>query len=216
MSGELEEEIERKFLVKVEELKSALTSDIENKRYTEIHQGYLLRGQVTVRVRLALPPPPVFGAQNPLAKDEDYVIPGTKTVKLSSELPPLADDPDLAYVRKNITEALAPKHFGELTIKGPGAVKHYEKNVEIPVDLTRAILASCPGAVHKNRFRAGRWEIDRFLNVLDPDTNMLLWLAEIELKSEDEQFEKPNWLGREVTHDVRYTNARLSEHILRG
>lgn len=216
MSGESEEEIERKFLVKVDELKLALASDIENKRYTEIHQGYLLRGQVTLRVRLALPPPPVSGTQNPLAKDEDFVIPGTKTVKLSSELPPLADDPDLAYVSKNLAEAAAPKHFGELTLKGPGAVKRYEKNVDIPVDLTRAILASCPGAIHKNRFRIGRWEIDRFLNVLDPETNMLLWMAEIELKSEDEAFEKPKWLGREVTHDLNYTNARLSEHILRG
>ena len=36
-----------------------------------------------------------------------------------------------------------------------------------------------------------------------------LIIAEIELASEDEQFEKPDWLGEEVTGDPRYYNANL-------
>lgn len=166
MSGAAEEEIERKFLVKVAEVKQLLAKDIERKNYIDMSQGYFVRGPVSLRVRLA--------SQH------------------------------------------ASERVGELTLKGPGAVRRYEKNVDIPPDMANALLESCPGAIRKNRFRMDRWEIDRFLNVLDPDSNTLLWVAEIELKSEDETFDKPSWLGREVTHDSRYTNARLSEHILRG
>lgn len=166
MNESAEEEIERKFLVKVDEVKHLLAKDIESKNYVDMSQGYFVRGPVSLRVRLSTAP--------------------------------------------------ATNRLGELTLKGPGAVRRYEKNVDIPPEMATALLASCPGAIRKNRFRVGRWEIDRFLNVLDPDTNTLLWVAEIELKSEDETFDKPSWLGREVSQDSRYTNARLSEHILRG
>lgn len=49
------------------------------------------------------------------------------------------------------------------------------------------------------------WEIDEFEN-----ENAGLIVAEIELDREDEIFEKPDWLGEEVTHDMRYYNTRLS------
>lgn len=52
-----------------------------------------------------------------------------------------------------------------------------------------------------------RWEIDEFHGV-----NQGLIVAEIELDDESDGFEKPSWLGREVSHDPRYFNANLARH----
>ena len=51
------------------------------------------------------------------------------------------------------------------------------------------------------------WEVDEFHGV-----NEGLIVAEIELASEDEAFEKPDWLGEEVSGDPRYFNANLIAH----
>lgn len=51
------------------------------------------------------------------------------------------------------------------------------------------------------------WEVDEFLGA-----NAGLVVAEIELGSEDEAFDKPDWVGEEVTSDVRYLNANLIRH----
>ena len=48
------------------------------------------------------------------------------------------------------------------------------------------------------------WEVDEFLG-----ENAGLVVAEIELPAEDTVFEKPDWAGEEVTHDLRYLNSRL-------
>ena len=51
------------------------------------------------------------------------------------------------------------------------------------------------------------WEVDEFLGV-----NAGLVVAEIELTAEDQPFAKPDWVGAEVTDDVRYFNANLIKH----
>jgi len=51
------------------------------------------------------------------------------------------------------------------------------------------------------------WEIDEF-----EGDNAGLIVAEIELEQADEAFDKPDWVGEEVTHDVRYYNTSLSRH----
>ena len=51
------------------------------------------------------------------------------------------------------------------------------------------------------------WEIDEFL-----DENAGLIVAEIELPDEDAPFERPDWLGREVSNDPRYFNSNLVRH----
>jgi len=51
------------------------------------------------------------------------------------------------------------------------------------------------------------WEIDEFHG-----DNAGLLVAEVELDSEDEVFEKPDWLGQEVTEDPRYYNVNLIKH----
>lgn len=48
------------------------------------------------------------------------------------------------------------------------------------------------------------WEVDEFLG-----ENAGLVVAEIELPAEDAAFDKPDWAGEEVTHDLRYLNSRL-------
>ncbi|HEY8539006.1 MAG TPA: CYTH domain-containing protein [Steroidobacteraceae bacterium] len=60
------------------------------------------------------------------------------------------------------------------------------------------------------RHGAHTWEIDEFLG-----ENAGLIVAEIELASEDERFERPAWLGEEVTHDERYYNFNLAKRPYR-
>ena len=58
---------------------------------------------------------------------------------------------------------------------------------------------------HKIMYEGHCWEVDEFVG-----KNSGLVVAEIELKSEDEPFEKPEWIGEEVSNDKRYTNASLA------
>jgi adenylate cyclase len=56
-------------------------------------------------------------------------------------------------------------------------------------------------------FAGNVWEVDEFLGA-----NAGLVVAEIELQSEDQQFDKPEWIGEEVTNDLRYLNSSLIRH----
>jgi adenylate cyclase len=85
-----------------------------------------------------------------------------------------------------------------------------EFDYPIPVDDARALLALCVGgAIDKRRHlvrHAGHlWEVDEFLG-----DNCGLVVAEIELASADESFERPPWLGREATDAARYYNLALA------
>ena len=104
---------------------------------------------------------------------------------------------------------------GFLTIKGPSDEKglsRYEFEQSIPLADAEELLKLCePGAIDKVRHlvRCGAhvWEIDVFHGA-----NEGLVMAEIELASEDEPFEKPGWLGVEVSGDRRYYNSMLTKH----
>ncbi|MDR6966715.1 CYTH domain-containing protein [Flavobacterium arsenatis] len=104
---------------------------------------------------------------------------------------------------------------GFLTIKGKGnetGLSRFEWEKEIPIEEARALLAlSEKGAIDKTRFevKAGHhiYEVDEFFG-----ENQGLIIAEIELSSETETFEKPEWLGEEVTNDERFYNAYLSRN----
>lgn len=103
---------------------------------------------------------------------------------------------------------------GFITIKGlsnASGLTRYEWEKEIPVDEARELLQlSEPGMIDKTRYlvQVGKhvFEVDEFYG-----ENEGLILAEIELQSEDEPFEKPEWLEKEVTGDPRYYNAMLSK-----
>lgn len=104
---------------------------------------------------------------------------------------------------------------GFLTIKGKGSesgMSRFEWEKEIPVEEANALLAlSEKGAINKARFevKIGNhiYEVDEFYG-----ENEGLAIAEIELSSETEIFERPEWLGEEVTNDERFYNAYLSKN----
>jgi CYTH domain-containing protein len=100
---------------------------------------------------------------------------------------------------------------GFLTIKGlsQGATRA-EFEYPVPLADAQALLALCDGpCIEKDRHlvaHAGHtWEVDEFFGA-----NAGLVVAELELQSEDEAFERPAWLGEEVTHDPRYFNSSLA------
>lgn len=104
---------------------------------------------------------------------------------------------------------------GFLTIKGIGndsGVSRYEWEKEIDIQDAQDLLKICePGKIEKTRYfvKSGShtFEIDEFLG-----ENNGLVIAEIELSSEDEKFEKPVWLGEEVTGILKYYNAMLAKN----
>ena len=109
---------------------------------------------------------------------------------------------------------------GYLTIKGPSGLKgitRYEFDTEIPLDDARELMEICePGIIDKTRYLVkspdGRhtWEIDEFYG-----DNEGLVLAEIELSHESEDFQKPDFIGREVTGDRRFYNSHMRSYPYR-
>lgn len=103
---------------------------------------------------------------------------------------------------------------GFLTIKGPsgiGGLTRYEFDTEIPLEDACDLMRICePGIIDKTRYLVkspdGKhvWEIDEFYG-----DNEGLVLAEIELSREDEEFMKPEFIGREVTGDRRFYNSHM-------
>src|SRR5215468_296205 len=91
----------------------------------------------------------------------------------------------------------------ELTIKGKGFLTRPEFNYPIPAEDAEALLAICSRSLRKVRRKLGRFELDHF-------RERDLWLAEIELSDERERFDRPAWLGEEVTSDPSYANSSLA------
>lgn len=104
---------------------------------------------------------------------------------------------------------------GFLTIKGKGnksGTTRFEWEKEIEVFEAEALLQLCEkGIIDKIRYEitlgTHTFEVDVFLG-----ENEGLLIAEVELSSENETFEKPTWLGIEVTGDKKYYNSYLSEN----
>lgn len=104
---------------------------------------------------------------------------------------------------------------GFLTIKGAGnnsGMSRFEWEKKILVNEARELLKLCEkGVISKTRFEVKvgfhTFEVDEFYG-----ENEGLIIAEIELESETENFQKPTWLGKEVTNDERFYNAFLSQN----
>jgi adenylate cyclase len=104
---------------------------------------------------------------------------------------------------------------GFLTVKGIGnesGTTRFEWETEISLMEARPLLAICEqGVIDKIRYEVECgthvFEVDEFFG-----NNEGLVIAEIELHDENESFEKPDWLGIEVTGDSRYYNAYLSNN----
>lgn len=99
-----------------------------------------------------------------------------------------------------------------LTVKdrpNKNSISRNEWEVQIPVKDAKEMMQLClPGRIAKTRYLipSGRhtFEVDVF-----HEKNEGLIIAEIELASQDEHFEKPDWLGEEVTGNPHYYNANL-------
>lgn len=102
-----------------------------------------------------------------------------------------------------------------ITIKGKSdkmGLSRLEWEIEIPLEDGEALLNLCePGLIDKIRYEIKKgtliFEVDEFLG-----ENLGLIVAEIELESENQDFEKPVWLGDEVTGDIRYFNSNLARN----
>lgn len=109
-------------------------------------------------------------------------------------------------VRIRVTDTAA-----YITLKGASTgISRSEYEYSIPVNEGIEILQNfATSSIEKIRYNINHsghlWEVDVFSGV-----NQGLIVAEIELNSEDEAFEKPDWIGEEVSQDGRYTNASLS------
>ena len=120
----------------------------------------------------------------------------------------------LSSVKERTVRVRTINDKGFLTIKGisVGAVRQ-EYEYEIPVEDANALLDELceKPIIEKNRYKVEHggftWEIDEFFGENDG-----LVVAEIELESEDQLFERPKWVGEEVTGDARYFNSNLIKH----
>ena len=97
-----------------------------------------------------------------------------------------------------------------------GTIRRHEWEYEIPVDDAEEMFKLCEDAiVDKTRYLIKHgshvFEVDEFYG-----ENQGLLIAEVELEDENEAYEKPDWLGEEVTGNVRYYNSFLSIHPFSG
>ena len=107
---------------------------------------------------------------------------------------------------------------GYLTVKGTSVgASRLEFEYEIPVADAEELLDSLceKPLIEKNRYKLDHggltWEVDVFFG-----DNEGLVVAEVELQSENQVFDKPDWVGEEVTHDPRYYNANLISNPYSG
>jgi len=104
---------------------------------------------------------------------------------------------------------------GYLTIKGPAdgqGLGRYEWEKEIPLQEAQELMRLCePGMIDKTRYLVNSgahvFEVDEFYG-----ENEGLTIAEVELSSADEPYVKPDFVGEEVTGDVRYYNSFLMKN----
>lgn len=103
---------------------------------------------------------------------------------------------------------------GFLTIKGKSnksGTSRFEWETEIPIAEAKQLLVLCEkGIIQKTRYNISVgnhvFEVDEFFG-----ENQGLIVAEVELQHENEVFLKPNWLGEEVTGQLKYYNSQLSK-----
>ncbi|WP_282112248.1 CYTH domain-containing protein [Maribacter stanieri] len=105
--------------------------------------------------------------------------------------------------------------IGYITVKGKSndtGTSRFEWEKEISVEEADVLLKLCEkGILEKSRYEIPLgdhlYEVDEFYG-----DNLGLTVAEIELNAENELFAKPDWLGKEVTGEVKYYNSQLSKN----
>lgn len=139
-----------------------------------------------------------------LVKDETFKVDSIQEMKITQGF--------LSTVPERTVRIRIKDDTGYITVKGIGndsGTSRFEWEKEISLkDATELLKISEPGVIHKTRFNIKSdehiFEVDEF-----HDDNEGLVVAEIELSSEDEIFNKPKWLGKEVTGEMKYYNSML-------
>ena len=119
----------------------------------------------------------------------------------------------------NVVRVRVKGDAGFITVKTAvkeGTIIRNEWEYEIPIAEAEEMLLLCEDALlDKTRYLVEHgnhvFEVDEFHGENDG-----LLLAEVELESEDEEYQRPEWLGEEVTGNVRYYNSFLSIHPYTG
>ncbi|WP_405574307.1 CYTH domain-containing protein [Winogradskyella sp. Asnod2-B02-A] len=117
--------------------------------------------------------------------------------------------------KKRTVRIRLKKDMGYLTVKGESTsngLSRFEWEKEISVEEAESLLDLCEkGIINKIRYEVKYgihiFEVDEFFG-----DNAGLIIAEVELNAENEKFIKPNWLGEEVTGNVKYYNSQLSKN----
>lgn len=134
---------------------------------------------------------------------EDKYIPTGKGIRIKQGY--------LSVEAGRVVRIRVADEIGFITIKGKmEGITRDEFEYAIPKNEAEKMLGMClNNAIEKNRyienFKGMIWEVDVFEN-----ENAGLILAEIELDSENQIIELPDWIKMEVTHDKRYYNSWLS------
>ncbi len=139
-----------------------------------------------------------------LVKNDDYKIDSVRKIRITQRY--------LSFVPERTVRVRIKGDKGFITIKGIGGdsgVSRFEWEKEISVKDAKDLFKMCEqGIIDKTRYYVKSdkhtFEVDEFYG-----ENAGLIVAEVELSAEDEKFEKPDWLGNEVTGDVRYFNSML-------
>jgi len=102
-----------------------------------------------------------------------------------------------------------------LTVKGKSSengTTRFEWETEVTVEEAKALLNLCEkGVIDKVRYEVHYKNHTFEIDVFSGDNEGLI-LVEVELRNENESFEKPKWLGKEVTGDLKYYNSQLSKN----
>jgi len=120
----------------------------------------------------------------------------------------------LSRSKKKVVRVRTVDKKGFLTVKGmTKGASRTEYEYEIPFIEAESMLETLceKPCIEKKRyeieFKGLIWEVDEFLG-----ENHGLVIAELELESEDQHYEKPEWVDEEVTGDSRYFNSNLVKH----
>ena len=121
------------------------------------------------------------------------------------------------YIPSTNSPAVRVRMIGKqslLTMKSDiNGITRLEYEYQIPNQDAKELLELfCKDSiVEKNRYlityKSTVWEVDEFLG-----NNKGLVVAEVELKSEDQQYDSPNWIGKEISTDKKYYNYNLAHH----
>lgn len=142
-----------------------------------------------------------------LVKSDSYKVEAVKQMRITQGY--------LSSVPERTVRVRVKGDKGYITIKGIGSdsgASRYEWEKEIPLAEVKELLKICePGVIDKTRYEI---KVDEFTFEVDEfyGENQGLVVAEVELSDVNELFEKPEWVGEEVTGDVRFYNSMLMKN----